>query len=200
MIIGLTGGIAAGKSETAKFFESFGAYNVDADKISRELTENNKPDLKRLVDEFGQNILYADGTLDREKLANMIFSDKKIKFNVEKILHPCIISCINETVSQHKISNDMILINAPLLFEVGLDKICDKSVVIWTSYDVQVNRLAMRSKLDVYQAKKIISSQMPIKEKIELADFVIDNSGSKADLKRNVENFYKLLTSNMKIT
>lgn len=199
MIIGLTGGIATGKSEAAKCFESFGAYNIDADKISREVVENCGPVLNRLVNDLGQNILCTDRTLNREKLANMIFSNEKIKFKVEKILHSYIISRINKTISQHKISNDMILINAPLLFEVGLDKVCDKTVVVWTPYDVQAKRLATRNKLDTYQVKRRIDSQMLIKKKIELADFVIDNSGSMIDLKRNVKNLYRLLTSSIRI-
>ncbi|MDR1784568.1 MAG: dephospho-CoA kinase [Endomicrobium sp.] len=199
MIIGLTGGIATGKSETAKYFESFGAYNIDADKISREITEVGKPALVELVNALGKSILYTDGTLNRQKLANMIFSNKKIKFKVEKILHSYIISFIYEMISQHKISNSIILVNAPLLFETKLNKICHKTVVIWTPYDVQANRLARRNKLDVYHVKRRIDSQMPVKKKIELADFVIDNSGSKIDLKRSVKNLYKLLTSNIRI-
>ncbi|MDR1401179.1 MAG: dephospho-CoA kinase [Endomicrobium sp.] len=199
MIIGLTGGIATGKSETAKCFESLGACSIDADKISREVTENCKLVLSRLANDLGQGILCADGTLNREKLASMIFSDKKIKSKVEKILHSYIIPRINEAISQHKISNDMILVNAPLLFEAGLDKICDKTVAIWIPHDVQVNRLAIRDKLDTYQVKIRIDSQMPIKKKIELADFVVDNSGSKIDLKRNVNNLHKLLTFSMGI-
>ncbi|GMO65146.1 MAG: dephospho-CoA kinase [Endomicrobiia bacterium] len=199
MIIGLTGGIATGKSEAAKCFESFGAYNIDADKISREITENCEPALNRLVNDLGQNILYADRTLNRKKLASMIFSNEKIKFRVEKILHPYIISRINKTIYQHKISNNMILVNAPLLFEIGLDKICDKTVVVWTPYDVQAKRLATRNKLNTYQVKRRIDSQMLIKRKIELADFIIDNSGYIIDLKRDVKNLYELLTSSIRI-
>ncbi|MDR1721301.1 MAG: dephospho-CoA kinase [Endomicrobium sp.] len=195
MIIGLTGGIAAGKNESAKYFiESFGAYNIDADEISHEITKKGMPSLNELVESLGRSILYPDGGLDRKKLAGIIFSDKKIKLRVEKILHAYIISRINEIISRYRDEN-MILVNAPLLFEAGMDRICDKTVVVWVPYYVQLKRLVTRDKLNVRQAKERIDSQMPVSKKLELADFVIDNSGSKEDLKRNIKNLYKLLTS-----
>ncbi|MDR0820188.1 MAG: dephospho-CoA kinase [Endomicrobium sp.] len=193
MIIGLTGGIAAGKSESAKYFESLGAYTIDADAIAHELTAKGMPALDELVKSFGGGILFPDGDLNRKKLADIIFSDKKAKLKIEKILHTHIISRINETISQN-IKKCSIVIDAPLLFEVGLDRICDKIVVVRVSYDIQVERLALRDKLNADQARKRINSQMPMEKKVELADFVIDNSGSKEDLKKRVKDLYKLLT------
>jgi len=195
MIIGLTGGIAAGKSESAKYFvKSFGAYNIDADKISHQITKKGAPALNELVENLGKDILCADKTLNRKKLAGIIFSDKKAKLKVEKILHGYIISRIKGIISQHK-NDGIVLVNAPLLFEVGLDKVCDKTVVVWIPYDVQLRRLVLRDKLNAYQARERIGSQMSAEKKIKLADFVIDNSGSKKDLKRKIENLYRLLTS-----
>jgi dephospho-CoA kinase len=198
MIIGLTGGIATGKSESAKYFESLGAYAIDADAIAHELTAKNMPALDELIKSFGGSILLSDGDLNRKKLADIIFSDEKAKLKIEKILHSHIISCINETILQN-IKKYNIVIDAPLLFEVGLNRICDKIVVVRVSCDVQAQWLALRDKLDANQIKKRISSQMPMAEKIELADFVIDNSGSKEDLKKRVKDLYKLLTSGVKI-
>ncbi|OEG71326.1 hypothetical protein ATZ36_15300 [Candidatus Endomicrobiellum trichonymphae] len=198
MIIGLTGGIAAGKSKSAKYFESLGAYAIDADAIAHELTAKGMPSLDELVKSFGGGILLSDGDLNRKKLADIIFSDEKAKLRIEKILHTHIISRINETISQN-IKKCNIVIDAPLLFEVGLDRVCDKIVAVRVSYDIQVQRLVLRDKLNVDQAKKRISSQMSMGEKVELADFVIDNSGSKEDLKERVKDLYKLLTSGVKI-
>jgi dephospho-CoA kinase len=193
MIIGLTGGIATGKSESAKYFEEFGAYSIDADAISLKFLEKGMPTLKKLVNFFGNDILYSNGILNRKKLANIIFSDKEAKLKVEKLLHTRIISCINKIILQ-KINKYIVVINAPLLFEVGLDKICDKTVVVWVPHDIQKKRLAMRDNLDAKELKNRISSQMPVEEKIKLADFVIDNTGTKKDLRKKVNNLYKLLT------
>jgi dephospho-CoA kinase len=193
MIIGLTGGIAAGKSESAKYFESIDDYaTIDSDAIAHELTAKGMPALDELVKSFGIGILFSDGDLNRKKLADIIFSDEKAKLRIEKILHTHIISRIDEIISQN-IKKRNIVIDAPLLFEVGLDRICDKIVVMRVSYDIQVQRLALRDKLNEDQSKKRISSQMPMGKKVELADFVIDNAGSKEDLKERVKDLYKLL-------
>jgi dephospho-CoA kinase len=198
MIIGLTGGIAAGKSESAKYFESLGAYAIDADAIAHELTAKGMPALNELVKSFGAGILLPAGDLNRKKLADIIFSDEKAKLKIEKILHAHIISRVNETISQN-IKKCNIVIDVPLLFEVGLDRICDKIVVVRVSYDIQIQRLSLRDKLNADQAKKRISSQMPMEKKVKLANFVIGNSGSKEDLQKRVKDLYKLLTSGVKI-
>mgnify|MGYP000093473027 CR=1 FL=1 len=197
MIIGLTGGIATGKSESAKHFKKMGAYVIDADAISRKLTAKGMPALGEFVKYFGKGILRSDGALNRRKLAEIIFTDSESKLRVEKILHAYIISRINETVAKKYKKYD-IVINAPLLFEVGLDRICDKIVVIWAPYGVQAERLAARDRLNQEQVKKRINSQMPIEEKIKLADYVVDNTGSKSALGKKIKELYALLTSETK--
>lgn len=197
MIIGLTGGIATGKSESAKYFEELGVYSIDADAISRDVTKHGMPALAELVKIFGNDILRYDGNLDRKKLANIVFSDKQSKLEVEKVLHAYIFSRVNEIVLRKTNKHDVV-VNAPLLFEVGLDRICDKIVVIWIPYDIEVKRLALRDNLNATEIKKRIDSQMPLEKKVELADFVIDNSGSKKELKEKIINLHKLLTSGVK--
>jgi dephospho-CoA kinase len=193
MIIGLTGGIATGKSESAKYLQELGAYCIDADLISKELTKKGLPALNELVKEFGKSILLPNGTLNRKKLNNIVFSDKISKLKVEKVLHNYIISHINEIIFKEK-DEQNIVINAPLLFEVGLDRICDKVVVVWVPYSIQAARLAHRDRLSKQEVKKRMQSQMPIEKKMKLADFVVDNSGTKQSLKRNIITLYKLLT------
>ena len=197
MIIGLTGGIATGKSESAKHFKALGAYIVDADAIAHELTKKGQPALKELVKYFGRNILHADGTLNRKKLAEIIFTDKEAKLKLEKILHAYIISRINGIIAK-KIKKADVVINAPLLFEVGLDRICDKIVVIWAPYNIQARRLAKRDRLTNEQVEKRISSQMPIEEKMKMADYTVDNTGSKKVLAKCVRDLYALLTAEKK--
>ncbi|MDR1245088.1 MAG: dephospho-CoA kinase [Endomicrobium sp.] len=198
MIIGLTGGIASGKSESAKYFEELGAFCIDADAVAKELTCKDKPALQEIAKVFGDDILSLEGTLNREKLADIIFSDVSSKLKVEEILHSRVISCINEIISKEISEKEVIVVNAPLLFETGLDKVCDKIVTIKISYDIQVERLALRDGLNNDEIKKRIASQMPMEEKVKLSDFVVDNSGSKKDLKKKIENIYRLLTSNFK--
>ncbi|MDR2426272.1 MAG: dephospho-CoA kinase [Endomicrobium sp.] len=197
MIIGLTGGIAMGKSESAKHFKKMGAYIIDADEISHELTAKGMPALDELVKYFSKNILRKDGALNRKKLAEIIFTNPESKLRVEKILHAYIISCINKIIAK-KYKRRNIVIDAPLLFEVGLDRICDKIIVIWAPYDVQSKRLASRDRLNEEQVKKRIDSQMSIEKKTGLADYVVDNTGSKAALGRKIKELYLLLTTRIK--
>lgn len=194
MIIGLTGGIATGKSESAKHFKKMGAYIIDADEISHQLTAKGMPALVELAKYFGEDILQKNGSLNRRKLAEIIFSDPESKLRVEKILHAYIIACINDLAAK-KYKRYNIIIDAPLLFEVGLDRICDKIVVIWAPYDVQAKRLAARDRLNDEQVKKRINSQMPIEKKVKLADYVVDNTGSKPALGKKIRELYYLLTA-----
>jgi dephospho-CoA kinase len=193
MIIGLTGGIATGKSESAKYLQKLGAYCIDADLIAKDLTRKGQPVLNDLVTEFGKEILLPEGSLNRKKLSEIIFSEKMSKLKVEKILHGYITSRINKIIFREK-DKQNIVINAPLLFEVGLDRICDKVIVVWAPYSIETARLARRDNLTKQEIKKRILSQMLIEKKMELADFVVDNSGTKQNLKRNITSLYKLLT------
>jgi dephospho-CoA kinase len=197
MIIGLTGGIATGKSESAKHFKKMGTFIIDADEISHDLTAKGMPALGELVKYFGKDILRKDGALNRRKLAEIIFTDPESKLRVEKILHAYIIARINDIVAKKYKKHDVV-IDAPLLFEVGLDRICDKIVVIWAPYNVQAKRLASRDSLNAEQVKKRINSQMPIEEKVKLSDYVVDNTGTKSDLSKKIKELYFLLTSEKK--
>jgi dephospho-CoA kinase len=192
MIIGLTGGIATGKSESAKHFKELGAYIIDADAISHKLTAKGMPALSELVKVFGTDILMNNGSLNRKKLAEIIFTDPQAKLEVEKILHAYIISKTNAIIAAKYRKYD-IVINAPLLFEVGLDRICDKVVVVWIPYDLQAKRLAARDKINLGQIKKRIGAQMPIEKKVGFADYVIDNSGTKKELAKKVKEAYAKL-------
>jgi dephospho-CoA kinase len=196
MIIGLTGGIASGKSASAECFKELGAFCIDADAISKELTTKGEPSLKELTDIFSTNILLPDGSLNRKKLADIIFSDINAKLKVERILHSQIISKIKMIISNKILEKNVIVINAPLLFETGLNKICDKIIAVKVPFDVQVQRLRLRDGLNDDEIKNRISSQMSTQEKVKHADFVVDNSGSKKDLREKIENIYGILQSN----
>ena len=195
MIIGLTGGIATGKSQSSKIFKELGCYIIDADKLSRTLTTKNSKCLKEIVETFGTDILKDNGTLNRKKLGQIVFNDKQAKMDLERIIHPHIIKKTNEIIAK-KYNNTNIVVDAPLLFEVGLDRVCDKVIVIYTRYHIQITRFMKRDNISKEEAIKRISLQMPIEEKIRLADITIDNSGTLIDLKKNVKFIYRILIKN----
>ena len=194
MIIGLSGGIATGKSEASKIFKQLGCYIIDADKISKQLTSKGSDVLKKIVESFGTNILTKTGSLNRKKLGQLIFNNKGAKLQLERILHVCIIKKINEIVAK-KYKDVDIIIDAPLLFEVGLDRICDKVVVIYAKYSLQLKRFMKRDHLSKQEAEQRIAVQIPIEEKMMLATVVIDNSFTLKELNRNIKYIYSQFKS-----
>lgn len=194
MILGLTGTIGCGKSETAKIFKQLGAGIIDADKISKQLTSKGSPALKELAEIFGKQILSDDGALRRKVLAQIIFNDDKQRLKAEQILHPLIIKDIKEKVKAEQKSAGIVVIDAPLLFETGLDKICDKIVVVVVDKDVWIKRIVEAGKFSVEEIKKRAASQLSDGLKAKKADYIIDNSGDKKELCRKVKTLYKTLT------
>lgn len=192
MIIGLTGGIATGKSQSSKIFKELGCYIIDADKLSRTLTTKDSKCLKEIVGAFGTDVLKDDGTLDRKNLGKIVFNDKQAKIDLERIIHPHIIRKTNEIIAK-KYNTTNIVVDAPLLFEVGLDRICDKVIVVYAKYHIQIKRFMRRDNISKEEAIKRIALQMPIEDKMKLANITIDNSGTLLDLKRNIKFIYKLL-------
>ena len=195
MIIGLTGGIATGKSQSSKIFKELGCYIIDADKLSRTLTTKDSKCLKEIVETFGTDILNYNGTLNRKKLGQIVFNDKQAKMDLERIIHPHIIKKTNEIIAK-KYNKTNIIVDAPLLFEVGLDRVCDKVIVIYARYHIQITRFMKRDNLSKEEAIKRIALQMPIEDKMRLADITIDNSGTLIDLKKNVKFIYRILIKN----
>ena len=193
MIIGLTGSIATGKSQSSKIFKQLGCYIIDADKLSRTLTVKGSKCLADVVKVFGKDILKLNGELDRKKLGLIVFNDKQAKTELEKIIHPHIIKKTNEVITKKYKTTD-IIVDAPLLFEVGLDRVCDKVIVIYAKYHLQLKRLMKRDNLSKQEAEKRIALQMPIEEKMKLADITIDNSGTLSELSKNIKFIYKTLT------
>jgi dephospho-CoA kinase len=187
MIIGLTGSMGSGKSQTAKNFKKLGVFIIDADKISKQLTAKGKPATEELVKLFGRVILKKDNSLNRKKLAEIIFDNPLLRRKTEKILHGLIITKIKNLITLMREKSD-IVIDAPLLFESGLDKVCDKTVTVWTKKNIQMERLLKAGKFDKENVKKRIASQLPIDIKMKKSDYVIDNNGSKKELYQKTKN------------
>ena len=195
LLVGLTGGIGSGKSLAARFFKEEGAYIIDADELSRDLVQPGKPALKEIVDFFGDFILELDGTLNREKLAEIIFQDVNKKKALEVILHPKIIEKEQEEYSIIR-ANDpsaIVIIDAALLIESGNFECVDKVIVVQSSEEQQVKRILSRSFLTYNQVLARIKNQMSLADKNKHADFILDNRLQPEDLMKNVVEVYKKL-------
>ena len=173
-IIGLTGGIGTGKSEAAKFLASLGAVHLDADAISHELTEPGGEALEPIRAEFGEGVFREDGTLDRQALANITFSDPARKRALEAILHPRIQRDIMRGIDRAAEEGaKVVILDVPLLFETGMDALCDETWVLSADPETQVARVMMRDRVERELVEARIQNQMPAEEKEKLATQVI---------------------------
>jgi len=178
-ILGLTGGIASGKSTVSEYFKQYGVPIIDADVVSREIVEVESEGLYEIVQNFGDSILTETGELDRKKLGKMIFSDKKKRILLNQILHPAIKNRIlSQKKDLEKENVPLIILDIPLLYEANYENEVDEVMVVYVDRDIQKRRLIERSQLTAEEAENRINAQMDLKRKKELADIVIDNSGT----------------------
>jgi len=190
--VGLTGGIACGKSTVAKMFVNFGAYLIDFDRLAHEVQEPEKPAWEEVVKKFGKEILRPDGKIDRVKLGNIVFTDKKKLKLLNKIVHPLIFQEWDirlEKISK-KDKHAVILSDIPLLFEGKMQHLFDLTVLVLIKPEEQIRRLMARNRISREEAEKRLNSQMPIDEKITMADIVIDNKGSIAETEKKVKKVW----------
>ena len=190
--VGLTGGIATGKSTVAKIVKSMGIPVIDTDRIAREVVEPGTEGHRKLVEAFGEGILNPDGTVNRALLGRMVFSDREKLKKLESILHPLITSKLRQELSWLEgEGHPVVVIEVPLLFEKGLDRNMDYTVVVYAPLEEQLKRLIKRDGLSRDEAISRIKSQMPIEEKRSLADFVIDNTGDLKELERKTKEVFE---------
>ena len=175
-IIGLTGGIACGKTTASDFFGDRGIEIVDADLVAREVVEPGEPGLLGVVEVFGQSILTADGTLNRQKMRDLVFADDDKRNQLEAILHPLIRKRLYELLGL--CTGHYVIFSVPLLVESGLFKLADQVLVIDVEPQVQIDRLLSRDGVSLTQAKAMIAAQLPRESRNAVADDIIDNSGS----------------------
>jgi len=195
MILGITGGIATGKSSVAVMFSDLGAVVVSADELSRQTVAPDSEVLIALVARFGPEILSADGSLDRPALADIIFADPAARDDLNRITHPAIARLADETLhALKKAGHQLIIYEAPLLFEAGAESRVDQILVVSTDPDIQLDRLVDRDGISRAAAAARVDTQMPLVEKISRADYLVDNSGPVAETAVQVEHVYKELT------
>ncbi len=181
-VIGLTGGIATGKSSIARFFQDMGALVIDADQLAREAVEPDSRGLAEVISAFGRGVLAPDGSLDRKRLGELVFADNARRSQLEGILHPEIKRLAEERIAcAAEAGHRVVFYMAPLLIEAGVTDRVDEVWVVTVRPEVQLRRLMLRDGISRGQAQRIIVSQMPLAEKEKFGRVVIDNSGTPAE-------------------
>lgn len=192
MIIGLTGGIASGKSTVSKMIKELEIPVIDADVIAREVVEIGEVAFEKIVDYFGQEILNETGSLDRKKLGAIVFNNEEKRLVLNQIVHPAVRNRMNEKIEkQKKIGYKTIVLDIPLLFESKLTYLVDKIIVVFVDQEIQKQRLKLRDQFSEEEALARIASQIPLKEKLALADEVIHNHGSLEDTSQQLIKIFK---------
>ncbi|MGZ8433938.1 MAG: dephospho-CoA kinase [Candidatus Binatia bacterium] len=186
-LVGLTGGIASGKSTAAKILTRLGAAIVDADVLSREVVAPGHEGWKEIVATFGSEVLQADQTLDRQKLRTLIFNNPDARKQLEAIIHPRVRALAERRIREHgEAGYAVVVYEVPLLFEGNLHEWLRPVILVACDVEIQRQRLRQRNGLDAAAAQKHIDAQMSLEEKRKLADYVIENDGSLADLESQV--------------
>ena len=189
-ILGLTGSIATGKSTVAKLFLSAGIPVVDADLGARAVVLPGAPGLADIIEHFGEAYLLSDGTLDRKRLGALIFSDREKRKELDVLLKERINDWIQAEKERYiSEGHNLIVLDIPLLYEGGYEDSCDAVMVVYVPEELQVQRLMSRNHLDADEAARRMQSQLSIEKQKELADFVIDNSGTIEETKKQVNDW-----------
>lgn len=175
-MIGLTGGIASGKSAVAKRLRELGAVVVDADVLAREAVEPHTPGWERVKEAFPE-VIGPDGCIDRRRLGEIIFADAQKRKTLEGIIHPEVLRRLLDEAKRAEEAGKVVVAEVPLLYEVGWDRLMEEVWVVYVKPEVQLQRLMDRNSVDHEQAEQMISSQMPLEEKRHRAHRVIDNNG-----------------------
>jgi dephospho-CoA kinase len=189
MRVGVTGIFASGKGTVCEMFRQLGAGVIDTDIVAREIMEPGQEGLKRVIDAFGTEYLNDDGTLNRRRFAASVFgNDEKVRL-LNSITHPAILDIIME-----RSRGDMIwMVNTPLLFEAGFNVYMESNIVVTASNEQVLERGSKRDNISKEEIKERLKHQIPLNEKIRLADYVIDNSGTTENTKRQVLDIWKIL-------
>lgn len=195
LLLGVTGGIASGKTTVANMLSELGAPIVDFDLIARKVVEPGQPALKEIVEYFGTQVLQEDGTLDRKKLSEIVFKDIEKRKKLEGFIHPRMGEEVLRQVNAlaEKDPNAIIQMVVPLMIEMNLQYQCHKLLVVYIPEDMQIQRLMERDSITRDQAMAMLKAQLPIEEKLGYADFVIRNDGSLEETRRQVEELWAKL-------
>ncbi|MGM9951887.1 MAG: dephospho-CoA kinase [Intestinibaculum porci] len=185
-VIGITGGIATGKSTVTKALKKAGYTVLDADEIAHQAYLPDHPCYKQIIEHFD---VLEEGAISRTKLGAIVFRDEKARKQLEDIIHPYVRSCLIEGI--RKSQDALLFIDVPLLFETHFDDLCDAIIVVSASREIEIKRLMARNHFSLEEASRRIASQMPLEEKVKRATYVIDNSYDRMHLKKCIDRVMK---------
>jgi dephospho-CoA kinase len=192
ILVGLTGGVATGKSTVAKMFKQCGAAVINADLLARQVVEPGKPAWRAIVKLFGKTVLNQDRSLDRQALGSIIFHNPKKRRQLERIIHPRVAreqARLTKAITR-KDPNAVVIYEVPLLFEAGVDKRVDKIIVVTANRNIQIARLKKRNGLSRTEAIRRIRSQMPLAKKTQQADHLLKGTLPRPSLRRQVGQLF----------
>ncbi|MCF8143332.1 MAG: dephospho-CoA kinase [Deltaproteobacteria bacterium] len=195
MVLGVTGGIASGKTTVAHMLAELCAPIIDFDLLAREVVVPGQPAFQEIVGYFGEAVIGEDGNLDRKRLSGIVFQDPEKRRILEAMTHPRILEAFVRRVRQLGDDNPQGIVQAviPLLFEAHLEPLVHKVLVVYVSPDTQIERLMKRDRISREEARRILDAQMPIDEKAARADFVIRNEGDVEGTRKQVTALWKRL-------
>lgn len=190
--IAITGSIATGKSTVSKYLIQQGYPVIDTDIISRVVVEKGTVGLERLKENFGEDIIQADGTLNRKALGNIVFNDEASKEKLNQILHPLISKESKERMAAYKEEgHSLIFVDIPLYYEVDIDIPTDAVWLVYVSPDIQLERLMKRNQIGEEDARQLISNQISIEDKAKWSEIVIDNSNTPEETHKQIDQLLK---------
>ena len=199
VLLGVTGGIASGKTTVARMLQHLGAKLIDFDLLSRVVVEPGKPAWRDIAAYFGQEVLRQDKTLDRKKMAEIVFRDSEKRKKLESFVHPRIFEEFRRMIKEYDAKGAHIIqVVVPLLFEGNLQHLFHKILLVYIPEEMQIARVMKRDRISREMALNMLRSQSPIEEKRSYADFTVDNSGSVKETKRQVEEVWEKLKRNQK--
>lgn len=197
IVLGITGGIATGKTTVTDMFRELGAETISADEVAREVLAPGAPIIDELVERFGLSIVKSDGSIDRRALAEIVFSNPENLTALNNITHPPVIAIIEERINEFRSragKRDILAVEVPLLIECNLMGLVDKVIVVAAEQETQLIRLTTRG-LTYEEAGRRVAAQLPISEKLQFADEVVRTDTSLEDTRRQVERVWKLAQS-----
>lgn len=190
LLVGLTGGIGSGKTTVARMLEERGAVVFDADVLARDAVAPGTPGHDRVVERFGPNVLAPGGDIDREALASVVFSDPAARRDLEAIVHPEVRRLFAESTEEFRGTDAVVVFSAPLLVETGMHTAFEVLVVVSAPVEMQVDRLLRDRGMSEPAIRERIGAQLPLEDKAEVADILIDNEGTVEELEGQVERVW----------